>query len=179
MSSPEKANDNIPYVGTTKPERSDLNESDHQLVDAISERKLLRKLDLTLLPALTLLYLLSFLDRSNVGNARIEGLTKDLHMTGDQYLTGLTLYFIGYVLVSFTTSKSRRCVPRSLASYSQHSQSCICTWTPTKAFTVRGSLQPHLEAMETPSMAAFPHSGLGSRFNAHGCHSIPSWILRR
>ncbi|EXJ93026.1 hypothetical protein A1O3_01582 [Capronia epimyces CBS 606.96] len=64
----------------------------------VNERALLRKLDLTLLPALTLLYLLSFLDRSNVGNARIEGLAKDLKMTGDQYLTGLTLYFIGYVL---------------------------------------------------------------------------------
>jgi hypothetical protein len=31
----------------------------------LSEKKLLRKLDLKLLPALTLLYLLSFLDRSN------------------------------------------------------------------------------------------------------------------
>lgn len=33
--------------------------------DGVNEKKLLRKLDLTLLPALTLLYLLSFLDRSN------------------------------------------------------------------------------------------------------------------
>jgi sugar phosphate permease len=62
------------------------------------EKALVRKLDLRLLPALTALYLLSFLDRSNVANARIEGLTDDLHMSGDQYLTGLTLYFIGYVL---------------------------------------------------------------------------------
>ncbi|MCJ1340905.1 hypothetical protein MMC09_006201 [Bachmanniomyces sp. S44760] len=64
----------------------------------ISDSRLLRKLDLKLLPAVTLLYLLSFLDRSNVANARIEGLTTDLNMTGNQYLTGLTLYFIGYVL---------------------------------------------------------------------------------
>lgn len=80
----------------------------------INEKALLRKLDFKLLPALTLLYLLSFLDRSNgwlkipvatnhtdtheVGNARLEGLTTDIHMTGDQYLTGLTTYFIGYVL---------------------------------------------------------------------------------
>jgi len=33
-----------------------------------------------------------------VANARIEGLTADLGMTGNQYLTGLTLYFVGYVL---------------------------------------------------------------------------------
>ncbi|MCJ1381622.1 hypothetical protein MMC17_004733 [Xylographa soralifera] len=64
----------------------------------IQEKALLRKLDLRLLPAVTLLYLLSFLDRSNVANARLDGLTTDLNMTGNQYLTGLTLYFIGYVL---------------------------------------------------------------------------------
>ncbi|KAF2093933.1 MFS general substrate transporter [Rhizodiscina lignyota] len=65
---------------------------------AINEKSLLRKLDLKLLPAVSILYLLSFLDRSNVANARIEGLTTDLHMTGNQYLTGLTLYFVGYVI---------------------------------------------------------------------------------
>ncbi|KAI2633537.1 MFS general substrate transporter [Hypomontagnella submonticulosa] len=64
----------------------------------INERSLLRKLDLRLLPAVGVLYLLSFLDRSNVGNARIEGLLTDLNITGNQYLTGLTLYFVGYVL---------------------------------------------------------------------------------
>ncbi|RMZ91609.1 hypothetical protein DV736_g1163, partial [Chaetothyriales sp. CBS 134916] len=67
-------------------------------VTTISESRLIRKLDLRLLPALTLLFLLSFLDRSNVGNARVEGLTDDLGMTGDQYLNGLTLYFVGYVI---------------------------------------------------------------------------------
>ncbi|KAI3319487.1 MFS general substrate transporter [Xylariaceae sp. AK1471] len=64
----------------------------------INEKALLRKIDAYLLPAVGILYLLSFLDRSNVGNARIEGLLTDLHMTGDQYLIGLSLYFVGYVL---------------------------------------------------------------------------------
>ena len=65
---------------------------------AVDEKALIRKIDWRLLPAVGILYLLSFLDRSNVGNARIEGLADDLHMTGNQYLTGLTLYFVGYVL---------------------------------------------------------------------------------
>ncbi|KAL7629836.1 hypothetical protein AAE478_001359 [Parahypoxylon ruwenzoriense] len=47
----------------------------------INESALLRKLDLRLLPAVGILYLLSFLDRSNVGNARIEGLTSDLNIS--------------------------------------------------------------------------------------------------
>ena len=36
-----------------------------EAVTGINEKSLLRKLDFKLLPALTLLYLLSFLDRSN------------------------------------------------------------------------------------------------------------------
>lgn len=77
------------------PSGSELGEVESGTID---EKALLRKLDWRLLPAVGVLYLLSFLDRSNVGNARIEGLTDDLGMTGNQYLTGLTLYFIGYVL---------------------------------------------------------------------------------
>lgn len=45
-------------------------------------KRLLRKIDRTLLPLLSLLYLLSFLDRANIGNARLAGLEKDLNMTG-------------------------------------------------------------------------------------------------
>lgn len=47
----------------------------------VGERALLRKIDFRLLPAVGILYLLSFLDRSNVANARIEGLADDLGMS--------------------------------------------------------------------------------------------------
>ena len=45
-------------------------------------KKLLRKMDKALLPFLALLYLLSFLDRTNIGNARLAKLEEDLNMTG-------------------------------------------------------------------------------------------------
>ena len=77
---------------------SSINDDAFENHTGIQERALIRKLDRKLLPPVTLLYLLSFLDRSNVGNAKLEGLTTDLNMTGNQYLTGLTLFFIGYVL---------------------------------------------------------------------------------
>jgi hypothetical protein len=54
--------------------------SEESLAD-IYEGRLLRKLDIRLLPTVGILYLLSFLDRSNVGNARIEGLATDLNMS--------------------------------------------------------------------------------------------------
>ncbi|KAG8626950.1 hypothetical protein KVT40_005895 [Elsinoe batatas] len=64
----------------------------------LSDSGLVRKIDLKLIPGVTILYLLSFLDRANVANARLEGLQKDLGITGNQYLTGLTLFFVGYVV---------------------------------------------------------------------------------
>ncbi|KAF9736459.1 high-affinity nicotinic acid transporter [Paraphaeosphaeria minitans] len=62
----------------------------------LDEKKILRKMDLRLIPMLALLYLLSFLDRGNIGNARIEGLVEDLGMTGPQYNWCLTAFFFTY-----------------------------------------------------------------------------------
>lgn len=62
----------------------------------LDEKKILRKMDLRLIPMLALLYLLSFLDRGNIGNAKIEGLVEDLGMTGSQYNWTLTVFFFTY-----------------------------------------------------------------------------------
>ena len=40
-------------------------------VSQVDERKLMRKIDLRLVPWLWLLYLLSFLDRTSIGNAKV------------------------------------------------------------------------------------------------------------
>ncbi|CAA7261574.1 unnamed protein product [Cyclocybe aegerita] len=62
------------------------------------DKKLVRKIDFRLIPILTLLYLLSFLDRSNIGNAKIVGLTEDLGVSPPEYNTALALYFVAYVI---------------------------------------------------------------------------------
>ncbi|KAF8585716.1 MFS general substrate transporter [Ramaria rubella] len=62
------------------------------------EHKLYRKLDLRLMPILSLMYLLSFMDRGNIGNAKIEGLTTQLHLEGNQYNIALTMFFIPYCI---------------------------------------------------------------------------------
>ncbi|KAL1999602.1 hypothetical protein VTN02DRAFT_4287 [Thermoascus thermophilus] len=53
-------------------------------------------MDLHLIPILSLLYLLSFLDRGNIGNAKIEGLTEELNLTGSQFNWCLTVFFFTY-----------------------------------------------------------------------------------
>jgi len=62
------------------------------------ERKLWRKIDLRLMPILSLMYLFSFLDRGNIGNAKLQGLTDQLQLTGNRYNIALTMYFIPYCI---------------------------------------------------------------------------------
>lgn len=48
---------------------------------------------------LAVLYLISHLDRANIGNAKIEGMLDDLGLSGIQYNTALAIFFIPYVLL--------------------------------------------------------------------------------
>ncbi|KIJ13996.1 hypothetical protein PAXINDRAFT_13119 [Paxillus involutus ATCC 200175] len=56
--------------------------------------RLLRKLDWHLLPLVTLLFLLSFLDRANVGNAKIAGMSTDLNLVGFRYNIAAAVFFV-------------------------------------------------------------------------------------
>ncbi|KKK13655.1 hypothetical protein AOCH_005114 [Aspergillus ochraceoroseus] len=60
------------------------------------DRALVWKLDLKLIPWLSLLYLISFLDRTNIGNAKLAHLQHDLHMSDAQYNAALTIFFVSY-----------------------------------------------------------------------------------
>ncbi|KZT60195.1 high-affinity nicotinic acid transporter [Calocera cornea HHB12733] len=61
------------------------------------EKKLLRKLDWHIAPVLCALYLLSFLDRSNIGNAAVAGLTTDLHLPTNGLNVATSIFYVTYV----------------------------------------------------------------------------------
>ncbi|KAK3955410.1 MFS transporter [Pseudoneurospora amorphoporcata] len=64
------------------------------------ERAVVRKFDRKLVLFVALLYMLSFLDRSNIGNARIAGMDEDLQSTppkDDWYEWALTAFYIAYI----------------------------------------------------------------------------------
>ena len=54
-------------------------------VDPVEAKKIVRKVDWRLVPLLGLLYMLTFLDRVNIGNARLWNLERDLGMDGYDY----------------------------------------------------------------------------------------------
>ncbi|KAL4948868.1 major facilitator superfamily domain-containing protein [Aspergillus filifer] len=62
-------------------------------------KKMLWKIDIRLIPMLAVLYLISHLDRANIGNAKIEGLTTDLGLDGVKWNIVLSIFFVPYVLL--------------------------------------------------------------------------------
>ncbi|KAJ9148985.1 Nicotinamide mononucleotide permease [Pleurostoma richardsiae] len=71
-----------------------------QLYTPDEEQAVVRKFDRRLVVFVALLYMLSFLDRSNIGNARIAGMDDDLQSTpkrDDWYEWALTAFYIAYI----------------------------------------------------------------------------------
>ncbi|KAL9050499.1 MAG: hypothetical protein Q9162_006606 [Coniocarpon cinnabarinum] len=67
------------------------------------EKRVIRKLDFRLIPFVFVLYSLSVLDRSNLGNAKLAGLTKDIDLEGNRYNWLGTVFYIAYILFQWTT----------------------------------------------------------------------------
>lgn len=86
------------YPDDVKADASEVEAREAELEDhARLTRSILFKTDTRILPVLALLFLCSFLDRTNVGNAKIIGLAEDLHMSNAQYNQGLAVFYATYI----------------------------------------------------------------------------------
>ncbi|KAL1746043.1 major facilitator superfamily domain-containing protein [Schizophyllum fasciatum] len=69
--------------------------------DPGEERRLVHKLDRTIIPLTCLLYLFAYLDRSNLGNARLQGLPEDAlngDPTGETFDWVNSAFFFSYII---------------------------------------------------------------------------------
>ncbi|KAJ6114822.1 hypothetical protein N7486_000600 [Penicillium sp. IBT 16267x] len=90
-------------------EKLPVKQSENAVVEVAKSEynRILRKVDYRVIPILATLYLLSFLDRGSIGNAKIQGMATDLGLVGNQYnwevqivvAECLTVFFFPY---SFT-----------------------------------------------------------------------------
>ncbi|KAH8887525.1 major facilitator superfamily transporter [Thozetella sp. PMI_491] len=102
----------------------------HIDIDAVTEKRLLRKLDRRVVSILFLLYLVAFLDRSNIGNAQTAGMGKDLGFDDGHYQVGsqtcrslgegymlttpqwlLTIFYIPYIIFEWAALMWKICPP--------------------------------------------------------------------
>ncbi|KAF4452155.1 tartrate transporter [Fusarium albosuccineum] len=63
------------------------------------EIRLVRKLDLWIMPTLCLMYFLNYVDRNAIAQARLNNLEEDLNMSGTEFNTTVSILFVGYVLM--------------------------------------------------------------------------------
>lgn len=88
----------------------------------VDEKKLMQKIDWHVIPWLGVLYLLSFLDRGNVANAKVSlgctgvrkeskfsvqlyNLEKDLHINDTQFAIALAVFFFPYAIFEVCRSQ--------------------------------------------------------------------------
>jgi hypothetical protein len=98
--------------GVTKPQYAENADSLETATpwDEVATKKLLRRIDLHLIPFLALLYLLSFLDRTNIGNARLDTLENDLGLdkSKNQYNDALAIFFPFYVAAEIPSNMAMK-----------------------------------------------------------------------
>jgi len=81
------------------------------------ERKLVARLDMRILPITCLMYLFAFLDRSNLGNARLQGLPNDtLHgdPTGVLFDWVTSAFYFSYILCQVPATVVSKLIPPRL-----------------------------------------------------------------
>ncbi|KAL1621667.1 hypothetical protein SLS56_009065 [Neofusicoccum ribis] len=92
------------------------------LIDPAAEKRVVRKLDFHVVPLVMALYLLAFLDRSNIGNAKIAGMEEDLELEGDRYDWLLTIFYISYIVFEFQAIMWKIVPPHRWAAW------CVFGW---------------------------------------------------
>ncbi|KAI8583857.1 hypothetical protein K450DRAFT_169011 [Umbelopsis ramanniana AG] len=91
--------------------------------DKIIARRLLWKIDLRILPILTLLYIFAAMDRSDLGNAQVAGMQKDLGATSKEWTLVASLFYVGYIVAQpIGTLYLRRINPPVIFSFA------CCLW---------------------------------------------------
>ncbi|KAF2641944.1 MFS general substrate transporter [Massarina eburnea CBS 473.64] len=63
----------------------------------VLNKKLVRKIDTIILPIISILYILNYIDRQNLAAAKLQGLMEDLNMTTQQFATAISILFVGYL----------------------------------------------------------------------------------
>lgn len=64
------------------------------------EKRVLRKFDFIIMPCLCLAYLFSTLDKANIGNAKVAGMSEELGLNGNQFGNVVSLLYITYVIIN-------------------------------------------------------------------------------
>ncbi|CAG8178819.1 unnamed protein product [Penicillium nalgiovense] len=69
---------------------------------AEAEKKLVRKIDLMVLPIMVFAYMMAFLDKQTLNYTSLMGIREDLHLVGSQYSWSSSIFYFGYLFFSIS-----------------------------------------------------------------------------
>ncbi|KAF7585167.1 hypothetical protein BBP40_012023 [Aspergillus hancockii] len=78
-------------------------DTQHIRVDSADQTSIRRKFDRRVLPLVCILYILSYLDRGNIGNAKTAGIDTALGVNDAQWTWVLYSFYICYIVFEWTT----------------------------------------------------------------------------
>ncbi|KAM5343563.1 hypothetical protein ACJ41O_012100 [Fusarium nematophilum] len=84
-----------------------LGAEDREFLDTYLKHKQKAAVDWNLNPLLTFLYLMSYIDRTTIGNVKIEGIMDDLDLRGNRYNVAQCIFFAPYCLFDINSILSR------------------------------------------------------------------------
>jgi MFS family permease len=84
---------------------------DIQNVDQQEANRVLRKIDLHILPLLMTTYMLQYLDKSSINFASVFGLQKGTHLHGQQYSWLSSIFYLGYLVAQYPAGYALQRLP--------------------------------------------------------------------
>lgn len=84
---------------------------EHVELDEATDRRLVRKIDMYVMPLICLLYAMQFMDKLSNSYASVLGLRTDLKMHGNQYAWTGSAFYLGYLVFEFPAAISLQRFP--------------------------------------------------------------------
>ncbi|KAI0057886.1 MFS general substrate transporter [Artomyces pyxidatus] len=97
----------------------------------LAEGRLVRKLDMRLLPAIVIIFIMNYIDRTAISAARLKGLELDLHLTANQYNIVIAVLYASYCPAQIPSNMALNRITRP----SIYIGACVVLWGLTSAMT--------------------------------------------
>ncbi|KAK8117866.1 uncharacterized protein PG998_006147 [Apiospora kogelbergensis] len=75
-----------------------------EAVDAATARRIVRKIDMRLMPLLFVTYVFNFMDKTILSSASVFGLKQDTHLRGQNYAWVSSVFYFGYFFWAYPTT---------------------------------------------------------------------------
>ncbi|KXG47635.1 Major facilitator superfamily domain, general substrate transporter [Penicillium griseofulvum] len=120
LTSPESVSDNekkTPYVQSTAADGALqlLEAGSPSVLDPAASGRLLRKIDLYIMPLICIVYFLQYLDKIAISYASVTGLRESANLQGNQFNWVSSIFFFGQLALAFPTMRVMQLFP--LAKY--------------------------------------------------------------